>query len=144
VIDGNAIDEKELGDILGYATVYYHPQVTANVLSFHNNMANRLKSAVYINCQQDAFVVTRDNDTFFTFVPSKERLHFHHFHYSINRDFKEMPDEQNTMFINTIEQYQQNYTARELNQKEAASRLYMIMGRPSKEDFNNMIKSGKI
>ena len=99
--------------------VYYHPQVTANVLSFHN-MAKRFKSVVCINCQQDAFIVTRDDDTTFTFVPSKEGLHFYHFYYSINRDFKEMPEEQNTMVINTVEEYQQNYTARELKQVDAA------------------------
>jgi hypothetical protein len=66
---------EEIGDLLGYATVYYHPQVTANVLLFHN-MANRFKSVVYIYCQQDAFIVTRDDDTTFTFGPSKEGLRF--------------------------------------------------------------------
>jgi len=32
--------------------------VTANVLLFHNNKAKRFKSVVYINCQQDAFIVS--------------------------------------------------------------------------------------
>ena len=95
--------------------------MTANVLSFHN-MAKRLfKSVVYINCHQDAFIVTRDDNTTFTFVSSKDELHFYHFHYSINRDFKEMPEEQNTMVINIVEEYQQNYTARELKQVEEAA-----------------------
>jgi hypothetical protein len=31
-----------------------------------------------------------------------------------------MPEEQNTMVINIVEEYQQNYTARELKQVEAA------------------------
>jgi hypothetical protein len=35
-IEGNAINVEEIGDLLGYGTVYYHPQVTTNVLSFHN------------------------------------------------------------------------------------------------------------
>jgi hypothetical protein len=75
---------EKIGDLLGYATVYYHPQVIANVLLFHN-MAKRFKSVLYNNCQQDAFIVTRDDNTTFTFVSSKDELHFYHFHYSINR-----------------------------------------------------------
>jgi archaeosine-15-forming tRNA-guanine transglycosylase len=33
-IDGNVIVVSEEGTLLGYGRVYYHPQVTANVLSF--------------------------------------------------------------------------------------------------------------
>jgi hypothetical protein len=143
-IEGNAIDVEEIGDLLGYGTVYYHLQVTANVLSFLN-MARRFKSVVYDNRQQDAFIVTRDDNTTFTFVPSKEGLYFYDFQNSINREArKKEPEEQNTMVINTVEELQQNYMTRELKQVEAARRLYVMMGRPSREDFDRMINSGKI
>ncbi len=33
-IEGKTIEVDEEGDLLGYGQVYYHPQVTANVLSF--------------------------------------------------------------------------------------------------------------
>jgi hypothetical protein len=70
-IIGNTIDVEETGDLLGYGTVNFHPQVTANVLSFHN-MAKRFKCVVYNYCEQDAFIITTDDDTIFTFHSSKE------------------------------------------------------------------------
>jgi len=119
-IDGNAIDVEEIGDLLGYGTVYYHPQVTENVLSFHN-MAKRFKSVMYDNRQQDAFVVTWDDNTTFTFIPSKEGLYFYDYQHSINRTTTET-EEQNAMVVNTVEELQRNYTTRELKQVEAAKR----------------------
>jgi hypothetical protein len=47
-IEGNMIEVDEEGDLRGYGWVYYHPQVTANVLSFFN-MAKRFQSIVYNN-----------------------------------------------------------------------------------------------
>jgi len=108
-------------------------------------MARRFISVVYDNRQQDAFIVTRDDNTTFTFVPLKEGLYFYDFQNSINREaIKKEPEEQNIMVINTVEELQQNYMTRELKQVEAARRLYVMMGRPSREDFDRMINSGKI
>jgi hypothetical protein len=143
-IDGNAIDVEEIGDLLGYGTVYYHPQVTANVLLFHN-MAKRFKSVMYDNRQQDAFVVTQDDNTTFTFIPSKEGLYFYDYQHSINRTTTTtVTEEQNAMVVNTVEELQRNYTTRELKQVEAARRLYIMMGRPSRDDFFKMITNGRI
>jgi hypothetical protein len=92
--------------------------------------------------------VYRDDDTIFTIRPSKEELYYYDFQLSIDREMmtskKLQPQQQNTMVINTIEELKRNYTARELKQVEIARRLYVMMGRPSREDFNNMIKNGKI
>jgi hypothetical protein len=49
-------------------------------------MTRRFKSVVYDNRQQDAFIVTRDDNTTFTFVPLKEGLYFYDFQNSINRE----------------------------------------------------------
>jgi hypothetical protein len=54
------------------------------------------------------------------------------------------PQQQNTMVIDTVEELKRNCTARELKQVETARRLYVLMGRPSREDFNNIIENGKI
>jgi hypothetical protein len=126
---------EELGDLLGYGTVYYHPQVTADVLSFHN-MAKRFKSVMYENRQQNAFVVTWDDNTTFTFIPSTEGLYFYDYQHSINRTTTTtVAEERNAMAVNTVEELQRNYTTRELKQVEAARRLYVMMGRPSHDDF---------
>jgi hypothetical protein len=47
---------------LGYGTVYHHPSVAANILSFHK-LVKRFKSVKYDNGIKDAFVVTRDDDS---------------------------------------------------------------------------------
>ncbi len=41
-----------------------------------------------------------------------------------------------------MEELRRTYTARELKQMDDARRLYVIMGRPSKADFLQMIKKG--
>jgi hypothetical protein len=48
------------------------------------------------------------------------------------------------MMVETVEKLRRNYTARELKQMDDAQRLYVIMGRPSKADFLQMIKKGKL
>jgi hypothetical protein len=53
-IEGNTLEIVEEGDLLGYGQVYYHPKVTANVLSFYN-MSQRFKSIVFDNKVKNAF-----------------------------------------------------------------------------------------
>ena len=83
-IEGNMIEVGEKGDLLGYGRVYYHPQVTANVLSFFN-MAKRFQSIVYNNQERDAFLVTRDNGSIMECVPSRSGLYYYDFNKSIKR-----------------------------------------------------------
>jgi hypothetical protein len=141
-IDGNSIDVEEEGQLLGYGTVYYHPSVAANVLSFFN-IAKRFKSVVYNNQEQDAFIVKRDDDTFLEFVPSKEGLYYYDYRNSIARSMMK-PVHSTTMVVESVETIRRNFTKKELKQAEEARRLYVMMGRPSVHDFANMIKKGKI
>jgi hypothetical protein len=62
------------GDLLGNGTVYYHPEVAANILSFHI-LSKRFKSVRYDNTKKDAFVITRDDGSEMEFIPSKEGLY---------------------------------------------------------------------
>jgi uncharacterized protein (DUF1684 family) len=50
---------KHEGDLMGYGTVYHHPEVAANILSFHK-LTKRFKLLTYDNKMKDAFIVTRD------------------------------------------------------------------------------------
>jgi hypothetical protein len=141
-IEGKTIEIEEEGDLLGYGPVYYHQQVTANVLSFFN-MARRFRSIVYNNEICDAFMVTRDDGTVMKFLPSKEGLYYYDFKISLKRH-QEKNATQNAMVVTTVNELRRNYTARELKQIDEARRLYVIMGRPSKADFIQMIKKGKV
>jgi len=144
-IEGKTIDVEEEGDLLGYGPVYYHHQVTANVLSFFN-MARRFRSIVYDNNICDAFMVTRDDGTIIKFEPSTEGLYYYDFTTSVKRHQERIvpTNTQSTMMIETVNELQRNYTARELKQMDEARRLYVIMGRPSKADFIKILKRGKI
>lgn len=139
-IDGNVITVNEEATLLGYGRVYYHPQVTANVLSFFN-MARRFKSVTYNNQDSNIFKVMRDDGSVMEFSPSKEGLYYYEFNTSIQRKQEEI---HNTMVIDTVEQLKQNYSKRELEAVERARRLYVTMGRPSDIAFETMIKKEKI
>jgi hypothetical protein len=45
------------GDLQGYGTVYYHPDVAANILSIYK-LTIRFQSVVCDNKKKDAFIVT--------------------------------------------------------------------------------------
>jgi len=77
-IEGNTILVEEKGDLLGYGTVYFNENVTANVLSFYN-MAKKFKSLKYDNMKKDVFVVTRDDGSTLEFIPSSEGLYYYDF-----------------------------------------------------------------
>jgi hypothetical protein len=141
-IKGKTIEIEEEGDLLGYGPVYYHVQVTANVLSLFN-MAQRFQSIMYNNKICDAFLVTRDDGTIMEFVPSAEGLYYYNFNISLMRH-QEKQITKNTMVVETVEELRRNYTTRELKQMDEAQRLYVIMGRPSKVDFLKMFKKGKL
>jgi len=138
-LEGQTMDITQEGTLLGYGTVYYNPHVTANVLSFFN-MAKRFKSIVYDNKESNIFHVTRDDDTVMEFRPSPEGLYYYDFNNSVLRQRRE----EDALVINTVEDLRRNYTNKELKKIEEARRLYVIMGRPSKEDFQKMLTSGKM
>jgi hypothetical protein len=74
------------------------------------------------------------------FVPSASGLYYYDFNISVTRNKDRSL--QNTMMVETVEELRRTYTARELKQMDDARRLYVIMGRPSKADFLQMIKKG--
>jgi len=122
---------------LGYGTVYYHPIVTANIISFFN-LARRYKSVVYDSKVKDAFMITRDNGSIPEFGPSPEGLYYYDFMKSVKRQ------EEMTMFVNTVEELKRNYTRQEREGVDRARRLYVIVGRPSSETFKGMLNKGLI
>jgi hypothetical protein len=111
----------QVGDLVAYGTVYYHPEVSANILSF-DHIALRFKSVTYDNRKKDAFVVQRDDGSYIEFIPSKDGLY--HYHYSLSiqhsKDIAEGVKQHNTMLINTVEGLKRNFNKREIEQAENA------------------------
>ena len=134
------MDVTEEGELLGYGSVYYHPKVAANVLSFYN-MSRRFKSMTFNNRERNAFLVMRDDGSFIEFVPSSEGLYYYDSNNSINR-IKQSP--QRTMIVEAVEEIKRKYTKREIEQADRVRRLYVILGRPSRESFEMIIKKGRI
>ena len=56
-IEGDTTEVNEEGKLLVYGWVHYHPNVTANIISFFNT-SKRFKSVMYDNRMKDAFLVT--------------------------------------------------------------------------------------
>jgi len=83
-IGGDPIRVTKVGDLLGYGTVYHHPSVAANILSFHK-IVKRFKSVKYDNGVKDAFIVTQDDDSTMEFIPSREGLYQYDFSLSVKR-----------------------------------------------------------
>lgn len=100
---------------------------------------------MYDNTIEDAFLVQHDNGSIMKFSPSKEGLYHYNFNESIKRklyrDSNPQQDE-HVMIIKTVEEMQRNYTKRELGGVDAARRLYVIMSRPSRKTFEEVIKKG--
>jgi hypothetical protein len=107
-IGGKPMQIQHEGELLGYGTVYYHPKVAANILSFHN-LTKKFKSVTYNNKVRDAFVVTRDNGLSMEFVPSSEGLYYYNFENSIKRK-EEQSKQAMAMVIQTVENVQRNFT----------------------------------
>ncbi len=126
------------GDLLGYGTVYYHPDVAANILSFFN-MTKRFKSVRYDNTISDTFFVMRDDDTTMEFKRSPGGLYYYDFNESIRRR-----DVQKIMMVTTVEEIKRNLSRREIEAAEAAGRLFVIVGRPSRKAFKDLIKRGRL
>jgi hypothetical protein len=81
-IGGTTIRINQVGDLLGYGTVYYHPDVSANIILFYH-LVRRFKSVTYDSKINDAFIVTRDDDSTMEFIPSPEGLYHYDFNISI-------------------------------------------------------------
>jgi hypothetical protein len=134
---------NQVGDLLGYGTVYHHPDEAANILSFHK-ITKIFKSVIYDNKKKDAFVVTKDDVSEMEFIPLKDGLYHYDFAQSIKRRKKlENLKIERTMMINTIEVIKRNFTKREIEDANQARRLFNIMGRPSVIIFENIIRKGK-
>jgi hypothetical protein len=129
-IGGAPIRIYHVGDLLGYGTVYYHLDVSANIISFHH-LAKRFKSVKYENNVKDAFIVTRDDDSTMEFIPSHDGLYHYDFNISIKRRQElEKVLQAKSMVIQTVEGIKRNFIKKEQEQADKARRLYVTIGRP--------------
>jgi len=118
-IGGQPIQIKHIGDLRGYGTVYHHPDVAANILSFYN-LSKRFKSVTYDNNKKDAFIVERNDGSKMEFIPSKEGLYHYDFKLSIERCKEQRKPAERTMVIQTVEGIKRNFSKREIDQANEA------------------------
>jgi hypothetical protein len=133
---------KHIGDLKGYRTIYHHPDIAANILSFRK-LSKRFKSVTYDNNKKDAFIVERDDGSKMEFIPPKEGLYHYDFKLSIER-CKEQEKPERAMMIQTVEGIKRNFNKKEIDQANEAQRLYVILGRPSQKAFEDILKRGKL
>jgi len=143
-IGGTKIRVNHIGDLLGYGSVYFHPDVSENIISFHH-LAKRFKSVSYNNRIKDAFIVTRDDNSMMDFVPSAEGLYHYDFNLSVKRR-KELESlkKETTMMIQTVTGIKRIFLKKEIDNADKAQRLYVTVRRPSQKIFEEMIKRGKL
>jgi hypothetical protein len=136
---------QQEGELPGYGTVYFHPEVAANILSFHK-LTKQFKSVTYDNKVKDAFLVQRDDGSIMEFKPSEEGLYYYDFTQSIKRrkEQEEESKKEQAMMIKTVEGIQRNFTKREIEAAEEARRMYVIVGRPSQKMFESLLTGGKL
>ena len=87
-------------------------------------------------------MVTRDDDSIMEFVPSKEGLYHYDIYLSIKRKMESQKEK--VLVVNTVEEIKRSFTKKELEKADEARRLYVIVVRPSRKQFEEMIKSRKI
>jgi len=143
-IGGAKIRVNHIGDLLGYGSVYFHPDVSANIISFHH-LAKRFKSVTYNNRIKDAFIVTRDDNSTMEFIPSAEGLYHYDFNLSVERR-KELESikKETAMIIQTVDGIKRNFSKKEIEYADKARRQYVTIGRPSQKIFEAMLKRGKL
>jgi hypothetical protein len=99
---------------MGYGTVYHHPDVSANILSFHK-ITKRFKSVTHDNQGKDAFVVERDDRSKIEFLPAEEGLYHYDFNLSVRQRLEqEKLKNKKAMVIQTVEGIQRNFTKNEI------------------------------
>jgi hypothetical protein len=143
-IGGEPVKINQVGDLMGYVAVYYHPDIAANILSFYK-LTKRFKSVVYDNKKKDAFVVERDDGSHMEFILSREGLYHYDFNLSIkSRLEKENQPSEKAMVIQTVEGVKRNFMKKEIESADKARRLYVILRGPSQKSFKDIIQEGKI
>ncbi len=105
------------GDLLGYGTVYYQPNVAANVISFFN-LSKCFSSVIYDIKIHDAYIGTRDKGMMLKFIPSNEGLYYYNFHQSVCRQTESK--QEHAMVIRTVEEVKRNFSKREVEDTEEA------------------------
>ena len=135
-----ALKVDMVGEFADFGEVYYHKDCLANILCFYD-ISQRYK-VVYNNSKEDAYVVTRADGSVMKFTPIN-KLYRYNIEEAV-RDALKTGEETILMsasskLIATVDDNKRLYTKRELERAEGVRDLYVIMGRPPKEDFEKML-----
>lgn len=130
-IFGQSIRVDTIGEYDWFGTVYYHPKAVGNILCFYD-VVSRFK--VSFDDGQNFFKVKSGTNTI-NFVP-KNKLYVYK-HESQHKTKK-------VAFVQTVEDIKKRFTAREIASAELAASIYKRVGRPSSNDFIQLITKGSM
>jgi hypothetical protein len=125
------------GDLPGYGTVWCHPKAIANILSLSRVLDDGRYEVTFDpkrgfnmkNMKSGATTVyTRDNEGLFTAPLGPEPKN----------------NNEAVNLLTTVEENKSFYTKRQVEQAEAARKLYQIIGFPSLRDYKHLVQTNQI
>jgi hypothetical protein len=120
-------------DLPGYGTVWYHPEVIANILSLAR--VKEKCSVTYNSVDGNSFVVTKPDGRTHRFQQSPSGLYY--------VDARTMTRPHVTL-VNTVAENKTQYSKSDYQRAVAARRLQHILGFPSTRTLIEIVESGQL
>jgi len=123
---GKAIITQK-GDLKGYGSVWYYPQVITNILSLRN--IEKTHKVTYNSSMKTGFVVQKAGGNNHVFMPSKKGLYY-----------SDVKNDTAHVMINTVDSIKNKYTVKEYANARKACSIQDIIGRPATKDYIKYVK----
>lgn len=130
VTNGGKLVTNLKGTLKGYGDVWYHPKAITNILSLSN--VKRKYKITFDSEDGDCFYVHKPEKVI-RFKCTSSGLYIHN-----------IKDKNDIVMVNTVEENEAGFTARQIEQAKRAKKLYGIVGYPSIKDFKAMIQGNLI
>ena len=125
-----------IGDLPGYGTVWYDPNVIANILSLRRV---RYRYHISYDSSLRKFVVTKPSGKEFMFQESDGGLHY------LDTTHQQDQQQQGHVFsVNTVKDNRKNFMNNDYLWAVRAQELQAMVGRPSDKDFIRILKTSSL
>ena len=139
--DGTVVTNM-VGDLPGYGKVWFSSKSIANILSF-SNVRKRFKVEIKTGPEDEspAIKVTRSNGTVMSFEELSNGLYVCKANIKNNNTVNKVIK---YTFVNTVEEREDEFTIRQVDEARKAIVLYRRIGRPSKQSFFKILENNLI
>jgi len=143
--NGGTLLTSHVGDIPNYGTVWFNPKSLANILSF-SNVRKKFKVTMSTGPKdtRPTINVHKHNGQIMKFIEHPIGLYVHCVPDTTNRVDDNLESSYAYSFLTTISQLEKQFTRRQVQEARAARALYINLGRPSKNQFKQIIQSNSI